>query len=729
MKDTYLTSDPDTDEHIRLLESAGRDVQASSWAWAWAKALRSLTLQKSIAGFLYCARSSEALGESSKALRILLQALETDALRPELWGYCLRLLRQTGASEANIASAKRALVAALPSQSISGSNVPKPLAIVCSKQIMRCSDGNDIVNIIIPIFDGFEQTKACIESVIKNTKHKSYHLVLVDDASPNQQIKAWLHDLNTDKRYTERITLITHSVNQGFIGAVNRGLALNPERDVVLLNADTTVSGNWLVRLKAAAYSAPDIGTVTPLSNNAEQLSYPYTHQPTNAPNASVAAQIDALLERLNHAPVTIPMGVGFCLYVRKDCRAKVGYLSEAGLVRGYGEDSDYCLRVVENGYRNVCAPNVFVAHQGEVSFSFEKKVLAQINLKTLYQRYPQQPTINAKFIQANPLERVRREIDRARFIQNKFGEKANRVFLILNGVSLSQDQEQLYYSSCRAAGIELWTISAERHKNKNYLRIGRAQFIDPNHLLYDWEVDQVAMMQDLQHLGIKQCIVIGEPYRSENTLASKLKSELRLPTKFYVHAIPLSHEHLQDITAGDTFVCASPEVEHYLKLTAPQIKIERAPWYAQLKTPKAPSKNQSAHYRGVFIHPNDTVAYKALLQYSRYLAVTSAHQNLLVLGATLGDQALIRTGKAWVTGEIDWQATKDHLKHFECADTLVIEHRIDADQLARRKSLVTGLPSTWLSRKPVRGNSSDDASAATWLANTVKSLQLGAVA
>jgi hypothetical protein len=186
---------------------------------------------------------------------MLLQALETDALRPELWEFCLRLLHQTGACEGNIASVKRALMAAQPTQNISGSNVQKSPAIVSSKQVMRQADRHDIVNIVIPIYDGFEQTKACIESVIKNTKHKSYHLVLVDDASPNQRIKAWLHSMTTDKRYTERITLITHSANQGFIGAVNRGLALNPERDVVLLNADTTVSGNWLVRLKAAAYA------------------------------------------------------------------------------------------------------------------------------------------------------------------------------------------------------------------------------------------------------------------------------------------------------------------------------------------------------------------------------------------------------------------------------------------------------------------------------------------
>ena len=42
----------------------------------------------------------------------------------------------------------------------------------------------------------------------------------------------------------------------------------------MLLNSDTLVAPGWLEALRAVAYSAPDIGTVTPLSNDATIVTY-----------------------------------------------------------------------------------------------------------------------------------------------------------------------------------------------------------------------------------------------------------------------------------------------------------------------------------------------------------------------------------------------------------------------------------------------------------------------
>ncbi len=63
--------------------------------------------------------------------------------------------------------------------------------------------------------------------------------------------------------------------NQGFVRSVNAGLALYPADDAVVLNSDTLVHGDWLSRLRAAAYSSPKIGTVTPWSNSGSIASYP----------------------------------------------------------------------------------------------------------------------------------------------------------------------------------------------------------------------------------------------------------------------------------------------------------------------------------------------------------------------------------------------------------------------------------------------------------------------
>ncbi len=91
------------------------------------------------------------------------------------------------------------------------------------------------------------------------------------------------------------ITLLENAENVGFVASVNRGLALHGERDVVLLNADTEVYGNWLDRMAKQARSAQDIGTVTALSNNATLCSYPRFLRDNEVPDDVDAADLDAL--------------------------------------------------------------------------------------------------------------------------------------------------------------------------------------------------------------------------------------------------------------------------------------------------------------------------------------------------------------------------------------------------------------------------------------------------
>ena len=110
---------------------------------------------------------------------------------------------------------------------------------------------------------------------------------------------------------------------------------------MVLLNSDTLVPPGWLEGLRAAAYSAPDIGTVTPLSNDATILSYPdAAAAATRCPDLAATGRLDALARRANGgAVVDIPVGVGFCMYIRRDCLDAVGLLRadavRAGLWRG----------------------------------------------------------------------------------------------------------------------------------------------------------------------------------------------------------------------------------------------------------------------------------------------------------------------------------------------------------------------------------------------------------
>ncbi|MFO7662377.1 MAG: glycosyltransferase, partial [Chloroflexota bacterium] len=148
-----------------------------------------------------------------------------------------------------------------------------------------------VVDVIVPAYRGLAETRRCLESVLAFPQQTAYELVVIDDCSPEPELSTWLRDLAE----TGAITLLINPVNTGFVNAVNRGMVLHPDRDVMLLNSDTEVHGDWLDRLRRCAESGAMIGTVTPFSNNATICSYPRFNHDNPLPEDWPLAKLDAL--------------------------------------------------------------------------------------------------------------------------------------------------------------------------------------------------------------------------------------------------------------------------------------------------------------------------------------------------------------------------------------------------------------------------------------------------
>eukprot|EP01035_Chromulina_nebulosa_P045440 gene45440-61565_t len=171
-----------------------------------------------------------------------------------------------------------------------------------------------------------------------------------------------------------RMLLLENPENLGFVGTVNRGMALSTQADVLLLNSDTEVANDWLDRLCATAYAQARNGTVTPFSNNATICSYPRFCEPNALPPGHTTASLDALAAQANPgAAVDVPTGVGFCMYIRRDCLDAVGLFDVPNFGKGYGEENDFCRRALARGWRNLHALDTFVLHSGGVSVGASK--------------------------------------------------------------------------------------------------------------------------------------------------------------------------------------------------------------------------------------------------------------------------------------------------------------------------------------------------------------------
>ncbi len=268
------------------------------------------------------------------------------------------------------------------------------------------------VDIVVPVYGGAALTLACLDSVLADLP-PSCRLIVVDDASPDPALRSALDALAARRK----IVLHRNRHNLGFPASANVGLTAAAGHDVVLLNSDTLVAPGWLRDLRDVAYSAANIGTVTPLSNDATILSYPGPAGRNDRPDMAQTRQLAALARRVNHGSVVdIPVGVGFCLYIRRDCLDAVGLLRADVFAQGYGEENDFCLRARHLGWRHVAAPGVFVAHVGGHSFGAAARHLQARNAALLTRLHPGYDALIAAFAAADPLAPVRRKLDLARW-------------------------------------------------------------------------------------------------------------------------------------------------------------------------------------------------------------------------------------------------------------------------------------------------------------------------
>lgn len=268
------------------------------------------------------------------------------------------------------------------------------------------------VSVIVPLYKDARTSARCIVSVLSDrVSRANWRLIIVNDASPEPEMAQVLALAEKDPR----VTALNLQANSGFIAAINAGLALAGRSDVLLLNSDTIVAPGWIDRLRAAAASDARIGTVTPLSNNGEAVSFPAPFIANPMPAPEEVAELDRLAAEVNAGKlVSLPSGIGFALYISRACLDSIGFLDDHRYQDGYLEEVDFCLRAKAAGFFNVCATDVFVGHVGNVSFGERKAALVALNGVEIARRYPQHEAQCRFFIDADPLRAARERLQAA---------------------------------------------------------------------------------------------------------------------------------------------------------------------------------------------------------------------------------------------------------------------------------------------------------------------------
>lgn len=284
-------------------------------------------------------------------------------------------------------------------------------------------------DIIIPVYNAPDELKECVDSLVKFTE-KKHRIIIINDCSPDRNVDVYLETIKD----IENISILKNDTNLGFVGTVNRGMSYS-NRDVILLNSDTVLTKNWLDKLISVAYSDSSIATVTPLTNNGTICSVPNFNEDNEIPDGFTVDSFAYFVEKISLKLFPqIPTAVGFCMFIKRNVIEEVGLFDAETFGKGYGEENDFCCRVIEHGYRNVLADNTFVYHKGSMSFKDEKADLINKNLKVLNQRYPYyEKSIHDFIFIKNPLKRIHENINLRIPHYRNFSKKQGNILIIVH--------------------------------------------------------------------------------------------------------------------------------------------------------------------------------------------------------------------------------------------------------------------------------------------------------
>ena len=207
------------------------------------------------------------------------------------------------------------------------------------------------VAIVIPCFNSTKHLPRCIESVGHANAQQPRAICAVIDGD------ALAYDLN-------EVSSVTLSRNTGFAHACNVGAKHTESKYICFLNADTEVKAGWLDGLIHEMESAPDIavvggrqldgrGKIHSCGSEWSWLTHHYEHDlrggtPGNQPQWNQARDLDAI--------------TGSCILVRRDVFEELGGFDKRYRI-GYWEDSDFCMRIRQAGYRIRFTPESEIIH------------------------------------------------------------------------------------------------------------------------------------------------------------------------------------------------------------------------------------------------------------------------------------------------------------------------------------------------------------------------------
>jgi GT2 family glycosyltransferase len=220
------------------------------------------------------------------------------------------------------------------------------------------------VDILVPTFGQEEFTIRCFDTLRAHTN--SYRLIWLDDgsSSASRAAVAEVFALHRDRR------AVAFDQNRGFIQTVNDGLREESKAEyVVLLNNDTEVTHGWLDRLLRVLDANPSLAAAGPMTSSRDAWQgWPNFFAAGRMRDLSPGEIARSLADEFGDRFIRVPMLAFFCTALRRRVFTEAGLLDERFGI-GFGDDDDYCHRLLAAGYELAFVPGAYVVHHHRTTF------------------------------------------------------------------------------------------------------------------------------------------------------------------------------------------------------------------------------------------------------------------------------------------------------------------------------------------------------------------------
>jgi len=217
-------------------------------------------------------------------------------------------------------------------------------------------ENNDkpLVSIIIPVYNQWEYTYSCLQSILENNQSIEYEVIVADDVSIDETVNI--------KKYIENIKVVRNESNLGFLRNCNNAARHAKGKYIVFLNNDTNVQKDWLRYLVELIERDPNIGMVGSklvypdgrlqeaggiIWNDASGWNYGRLDDPEK-PEYNYVKEVDYIS--------------GASIMIRSSLWTTIGGFDER-YVPAYFEDSDLAFEVRKRGYKVVYQPKSVIVH------------------------------------------------------------------------------------------------------------------------------------------------------------------------------------------------------------------------------------------------------------------------------------------------------------------------------------------------------------------------------